>query len=90
LLFIEYDVTTEGEIELVALVNAVDAEGSDPDGEAWMAWRRDTFDDRGMGCAAVAADDLTLLESTPDAEQVRAIVERIVLADRKAKEQAAP
>ncbi len=90
MLFIEYDVTREGEIELVALVNAVEAEGSDPDGEDWMAWRRSTFDDRGMGCAAVPADDLTLLESTRDAEQVRAIVERIVLADRRAKEQAAP
>lgn len=90
MLFIEYDVTEDGEIEVVALVNAVDEAGSDPDGEAWMAWRRDTFDDGGMGCAAVPAEDLGLLESTEDAHEVRAIVERIVLADRRAKEQAAP
>ena len=40
MLFIEYDVNGQGEIELVALVNATEEDGQDPDGEAWMAWRR--------------------------------------------------
>ena len=36
-LFIEYDVTPSGEIELVALINAVEENGEDTDGSAWMA-----------------------------------------------------
>jgi hypothetical protein len=86
LLCIEYDVAPDGGIELVALINAVDEDGDDPDGEAWLAWRRRTFDDEGFGCAAVGDDDLALLESTEDAVSLRAIVERIVLADRGTKE----
>ena len=39
MLFIEYDVSTEGEIELVALINAIEEDGQDPDGEAWWVWR---------------------------------------------------
>ncbi len=37
MLFIEYDVNTKGEIEVVASINAVEEEGKDPEGEAWMA-----------------------------------------------------
>jgi hypothetical protein len=33
MLFIECDVTLEGEIALVALINAVEEEGCDPEGE---------------------------------------------------------
>ena len=39
MLFIEYDVTAQGEIELVALINATEEDGADPDGADWMAWR---------------------------------------------------
>jgi hypothetical protein len=86
-LAIEYDVTADGEIELVALVNAVDEDGEDPAGEAWLAWRRSLEDD-GMGCAPVSPEDLAAMEQTDDPEQLRAIVERIVLADRRGKEPA--
>lgn len=86
MLFIEYDVHEDGLTELIALVNAVDEDGSDPDGEAWMAWRR-THDDAGLGCAAVSAADLAAMEGTEDPDELRAIVEAVVLADRAGKEQ---
>jgi hypothetical protein len=85
LLFIEYDVHDDGLIELVALVNAVEEEDDDPDGEAWMAWRR-THEDAGMGCAPVPAADLAAMEAAADPEELRAIVEGVVLADRTGKE----
>ena len=89
MLFIEYDVDPEGLIELVALVNAVEEDGRDEDGSAWMAWRSsDEFDDAGLGCVGVAPDDLALMESTEDPEKLRSIVERIILADRAGKEEA--
>jgi hypothetical protein len=90
LLFIEYDVTAQGAIELVALINATEQSGDDADGAAWMAWRVDTFDDDGLGCVGVPADRLALMEKTDDVDQLRAIVEGIVLADRAAKEQPRP
>ena len=89
MLCIEYDVNGEGEIELVALVNAVDEDGLDPRGEAWLAWRA-THDDEGMGCAVVAAADLEAMEAAESPEALRAMVERIVLADRAGKEHRAP
>ncbi len=89
MLAIEYDVDADGRIELVALVNAVEEDGADDDGRAWMAWRG-TFEDRGMGCARVPPDDVLLLEDTEDPELLRAIVERIVLADRAHKESVPP
>ena len=52
MLFIEYDVTSDGMVELVALIDAVEEDGADPDGQAWIEWRR-THEDAGMGCAAV-------------------------------------
>lgn len=85
MLAIEYDVGTDGRIELLALVNAVDEDGDDPGGAAWLAWRR-THEDEGMGCAPVPEDDLRLLERTTDPDELRAIVERVVLADRATKE----
>ncbi len=87
MLFIEYDVDPSGEVELVALINAVEEDGQDPDGAEWLAWRSTEFEDNGMGCVAVPHDDLTLMEGTVDHEQLRAIVERIILADRAMKEQ---
>ena len=86
MLFIEYDVTPEGVIELVALINAVEENGDDPDGEHWMAWRAE-FEDGGLGCVGVAAEDLTLMEETEDPDDLAAIVERIILADRVTKEE---
>ena len=53
MLFIEYDVTPDGAIELVALINAVEENGDDADGTDWMAWRAATFDDDGLGCVGV-------------------------------------
>ena len=85
-LFIEYDVTGEGQIELVALINAVEEDGQDPDGEAWLAWRAE-HEDGGMGCVGVAPDDLKVMEQTEDPDALAAIVERIILADRATKEE---
>lgn len=88
MLFIEYDVHPDGEVELVALVNAVDEDGHEPDGSSWKEWRVNEFDDDGLGCVGVPPADLALLEETDDPDQLRAIVERIILADRSAKESA--
>ena len=88
MLFIEYDVHPDGRIELVALINAVDEDGQDPTGDAWMEWRSsDEFDDNGLGCVGVQPDDLAEMEATSDPEELRSIVERIILADRAAKEE---
>jgi hypothetical protein len=86
-LAIEYDVTPEGVVEIVGLINAVEAEGADPDGEAWLAWRR-THTDAGLGCVLVPPEQLSRMESTEDPVELRAIVEALVLADRRAKEEA--
>lgn len=86
MLFIEYDVTPEGRIELVALINAVEEHGEDADGADWIRWRSTEFDDGGLGCVGVSPADLALLEQTADPEQLRVVVERIILADRATKE----
>jgi hypothetical protein len=85
MLFIEYDVDPDGEIELVALVNAVDEDGHDPDGSSWLQWRVAEFDDDGLGCVGVSPSELARMENTEDPIQLRAMVERIILADRSAK-----
>lgn len=85
MLAIEYDVTPEGIIEVLALINAVEEDGQDPEGEAWLAWRR-ALEDGGMGCAPVPTRDLEAMEATEDPGQLRAIVERIILSDRATKE----
>ena len=90
MLFIEYDVTPDGEIELVALINAIEEKGEDDDGSAWMTWRASAFEDDGLGCVGVPADQLALMESTEDADSLRAIVARLLLADRAAKEEVSP
>ncbi len=86
MLFIEYDVHRDGEIELIALVNAVEEDGQDPDGASWLQWRIAEFDDDGVGCVGVSPADLALMEQTDDPEQLRDIVERVILADRLTKE----
>ncbi|MBO0886193.1 MAG: hypothetical protein J2O38_02270 [Acidimicrobiales bacterium] len=86
MLAVEYDVTPDGQIELVALINAVDEEGSDPDGEGWLAWRR-SHEDAGLGCVSIPPAELARMEATEDPEELRAIVERVILADRRAKEE---
>jgi hypothetical protein len=85
MLAIEYDVTSQGEIQLVALINATEENGDDPGGEAWLAWRR-SQEDRGLGCAPVPPEDLRRLEDTEDPRRLREVVERIILADRATKE----
>jgi hypothetical protein len=84
-LAIEYDVTPAGEIELVGLINAVEHDGADPDGEAWLAWRR-AHEDGGLGCVLVPPAELSRMEAAEDPEELRAIVEQVILADRRAKE----
>ncbi len=88
MLAIEYDVQPDGVIELVALINAIDEDGHDPTGEEWLAWRR-THEDEGMGCAPVPPADLKAMEATEDPAELRAIVERVILADRATKEEVA-
>ncbi|MGO8875441.1 MAG: hypothetical protein ACLQNG_06720 [Acidimicrobiales bacterium] len=39
-----------------------------------------------MGCVAVPPDDLKMMEETEDPDDLRAVVERIILADRAIKE----
>jgi hypothetical protein len=90
LLFIEYDVTPQGEIELVALINAVEENGDDADGTDWLAWRAAEFDDNGLGCVGVPASQLALMEQTEDPDELRTVVERVILADRATKEHARP
>ncbi len=85
MLFIEYDVDDDGVVELVALINAVEETGADPDGAAWLAWRS-AMDDGGMGCVGVGEADLRTMEETEDPEELSRLVERIVLADRAVKE----
>jgi len=85
-LVIEYDVTPEGVIELVALINAIEEDSADPDGEAWLAWRR-THEDAGMGCAPVPPEELARMEASEGPEELWAIVESVILADRRAKEE---
>ena len=87
MLFIEYDVHQDGQIELVALINAIEEDDQDPTGDAWMEWRSsDEFDDEGLGCVGVQADDLAAMVATTDQDALRSIVERIILADRASKE----
>jgi hypothetical protein len=88
LLFIEYDVNSDGEIELIALINAVEEGDQDADGEAWLAWRA-THEDEGMGCVGVSPTDLKAMESTESPEELLAIVERVIVADRANKEEVA-
>ena len=90
MLFIEYDVDSEGCIALVALINATELEGEDEDGAAWLAWRRSAFEDEGMGCVGVTATDLSALERTEDPADLAVLVEAIILADRATKEVVRP
>jgi hypothetical protein len=84
-LAIEYDVTPDGVIELVGLINAVEEDGTDPDGDGWLAWRR-AHEDGGLGCVLVPPADLSRMEATEDPDELRAIVEDVILADRRTKE----
>lgn len=86
MLAIEYDVSSDGLIEIVAVINAVELEGADPDGAAWLSWRR-THEDGGMGCAPISADTLAQMEAAKDTQELRAIVESALFADRRTKEQ---
>jgi hypothetical protein len=84
-LAIEYDVTPDGLIELVGLINAVEEDGADPDGVAWLEWRKE-HEDGGLGCVLVPPDELSRMEATEDPDELRRIVEAVILADRRTKE----
>ncbi|MHB8290260.1 MAG: hypothetical protein ACYDEY_13715 [Acidimicrobiales bacterium] len=86
MLAVEYDVMPDGLVEVVALINAVDEEDSDPDGEGWLAWRR-SHEDGGLGCARIPPTELARMEATEDPEELWAIVESVILADRLTKEE---
>ena len=86
MLVIEYDVTTEGMIELVALIEAIEVDDADPDGEAWISWRK-SFEDEGLGCVVVTPEQLEAMAATEDPDELHAIVEALILADRRSKEQ---
>jgi hypothetical protein len=85
-LFVEYDVTPDGTIELVALINAIEEDAADPNGEAWLKWRR-SHEDGGLGCAPIPPEDVARMEATEDPDELRAIVEKVILADRRTKEE---
>lgn len=42
-----------------------------------------------MGCARVSPQELARMEVTEDPDELRAIVEGVILADRRAKEEVA-
>lgn len=89
MLAIEYDVDEEGVIHIVALVNAEEESDEDPDGEAWLAWRR-SHEDGGRGCVGVAGDALRTLEVLLEEGRERefvAEIERIVTEDHNKKVQ---
>lgn len=86
MLFIEYDVTTDGVVEPVAVIEATESNGDDPNGEAWYQWRR-SMEDSGVGCAPLTAEVMAELEGTSDPDRLRAVVERVILADRRSKEE---
>ena len=85
MLFIEYDVLEDGTVELVALIDAVEEDGADPDGEAYLAWRC-SMEDEGHGSVRVGHDERAALEAISDSGDLRAAVEAIILADRRGKE----
>jgi hypothetical protein len=87
-LFIEYDVTADGTIELVALVNAVEEDGQDDDGATWLAWRA-SHEDAATGWVGVSPADLSAMKPTQDPDELAAIVECVILADRATKEEVA-
>jgi hypothetical protein len=86
MLFVEYDVRSDGTIEVVGLINAIEENGDDPGGEAWMVWRK-SFEDGAMGCVAVQPDDLAQMEAAEEPNALANIVERIILTDRRSKEE---
>ncbi len=54
-----------------------------------MDWRRSSSMTTEWAPLAVSPEDLALMESTEDPDELRAIVERIILADRATKEEVA-
>ena len=87
-LFIEYDVDPDGDIELVALVNAVEEDGQDEDGSAWMAWRSPLTSTTPDGVAWACRPTTSPRWSPPRTRRGSGtIVERIILADRAGKEE---
>jgi hypothetical protein len=84
MLFVEYDVDQEGMIEIVALINAIEEDDLDRDGAQWLAWRS-SHEDGGFGCVAVPMELLEKMENTEDANELRSLVEALVVEDHTAK-----
>ena len=85
MLIIEYDVDSNGLCEVLALIDATAEDGHDPDGTLWLEWRN-SFEDEGHGFVRVPDEDVRLIDGTDDKEELIAIVERVILTDRKSKE----
>ena len=75
MLFIEYDVHPSGQIELVALINAVEEDGLDPDGAAWLTWRSRRLRRQRNGLRGRSPRRSRADGETDDAAELRAIVE---------------
>ena len=84
MLFIEYDVDDAGLIEVIAVIDAFEQDGLDPDASEWIDWRK-SFEDAGHGCVGVPVE----LEEAIDAEQspteLLDRIEMLILADRSSK-----
>ncbi len=85
MLIIEYDVDSNGQCEVLALIDANAEDGHDPDGTLWLEWRKG-FEDEGHGCVRVPDEDVHMIEGTDDKEELISIVERVILTDRRLKE----
>ena len=56
--------------------------------DGWAGWNgAKEQEDEGMGCVGLPPDQLKIMEETEDPDQLRTIVERIILADRATKEE---
>ena len=85
MLFLEYDVDEAGMIEIVAVIDAFEEDGNDPDASEWRAWRS-TLSDAGHGFVAVPDDLEAAIEDERDPGEVLDLIEELILADRRTKE----
>lgn len=85
MLAVEYDVAEDGLIHVVAVIEAVDEEGVDLEGEAWIRWRR-AHSDEGHGCVVLSPTEFKLIGDTEDEDELRRITEMAILRDRQGNE----
>ena len=84
MLFIEYDVDDAGLIEVVAVIDAFDEDGLDPDASEWIDWRN-SFEDAGHGCVAVPVEIEEAIDAPESPSEVLDRIEMLILADRISK-----